>query len=117
MDQAQKPPGVQESKRLMLERIALVPGEAVLDVGCGPGTDVSDMEEQWLESVSIDAVQVFPHSALVELFLGSHLVELQTNGTLAAGRAREWWEYLQRADEHGTLLLSFTAFNVVGSKR
>jgi ubiquinone/menaquinone biosynthesis C-methylase UbiE len=45
MDEAQKPPAIQASKRLMLERIALAPGEAVLDVGCGPGTDVFDMVE------------------------------------------------------------------------
>jgi ubiquinone/menaquinone biosynthesis C-methylase UbiE len=43
MDEAQKPLAIQASKRLMLERIALAPGEAVLDVGCGPGTDVFEM--------------------------------------------------------------------------
>ena len=43
MDEAQKPPAIQASKRLMLERVALAPGAAVLDVGCGPGTDVFDM--------------------------------------------------------------------------
>jgi len=43
MDEAQKPAGIQASKRLMLERMALAPGEAVLEVGCGPGTDVFDM--------------------------------------------------------------------------
>ncbi len=45
MDEAQKPAGIQASKRIMLERIALVPGEAVLEVGCGPGTDVFDLVE------------------------------------------------------------------------
>ena len=45
MDEAQKPPAIQASKQLMLERIALAPGEAVLDVGCGPGTAVFDMVE------------------------------------------------------------------------
>ena len=40
MDEAQKPPAIQASKRLMLEKIALAPGAAVLDVGCGPGTDI-----------------------------------------------------------------------------
>jgi len=43
MDEAQKPLAIQASKRLMLERIAVAPGSAVLDVGCGPGTDVFDM--------------------------------------------------------------------------
>jgi ubiquinone/menaquinone biosynthesis C-methylase UbiE len=243
MDEAEKPRGIQESKRLMLERIALAPGEAVLDVGCGPGTDVFGMvglvgpagrvvgldasevmiaearrraeeldlpmtfevgevhalpfpdatfdvsraarllehlpaadpaltemvrvtrpggriavfdfdwdtmiidhrdkeatrtivlsysdsirngwigrqlprlfKEQRLQLVSIDTVQVFPHYALAELFLGGHLAALQTNGTLAASRAREWWEDLRQAEEQGTLLISFTAFIVVGSK-
>ena len=45
MDEAQKPAGIQASKRLMLERMALAPGEAVLEVGCGSGTDVFDMVE------------------------------------------------------------------------
>ncbi len=45
MDEAQKPAAIQASKRLMLERIAVVPGEAVLEAGCGPGTDVFDMVE------------------------------------------------------------------------
>jgi ubiquinone/menaquinone biosynthesis C-methylase UbiE len=243
MDEAQKPPAIQASKRLMLERIALAPGEAVLDVGCGPGTDVFDMvelvgpagrlvgldasevmiaearrrakelhvpitfevgevqalpfpdgtfdvcrterllehlpdaeraltemvrvtrpggrilvfdfdwdtmiidhpdkettrtivlsysdsirngwigrqlprlfKEQHLEVLSIDPVQVFVHYALAELFLGSHFAVLQTNGTLSAGRAQQWWEYLQHADEHGTLLISFTTFIIVGAK-
>jgi ubiquinone/menaquinone biosynthesis C-methylase UbiE len=244
MDEAQKPPAIQASKRLMLERIALAPGAAVLDVGCGPGTDVFDMvdlvgptgrlvgldasevmvaearrragkfdapitfevgearalpfpddtfdvcrserllehlpdpqraitemvrvtrpggrivafdfdwdtliidnpdkettrtfvlsysdsirngwigrqlprlfKEQRLERLSIDPVQVFLHYALAELAFGSHLGLLQTNGTLDAGTARQWWEYLQRADERGTLLISFTAFVVVGAKQ
>jgi ubiquinone/menaquinone biosynthesis C-methylase UbiE len=243
MDEAQKPPAIQMSKQLILERVALVPGEAVLDVGCGPGTDVFDMvelvgpsgrlvgldasevmiaearrrakalhapisfevgevqalpfpnatfdvcraerllehlpdaeraltemvrvtrpggrivvfdfdwdtliidhpdkgttrtivlsysdairngwigrqlprllKEQHLEVLSIDPVQVFVHYALAELFLGGHLALLQTNGTLSAHKARQWWEYLQRADERGTLLISFTAFIVVGAK-
>jgi hypothetical protein len=45
MDEAQKPPGIQASKRLMLERAALASGEAALDVGCGPGNDLFDMVE------------------------------------------------------------------------
>jgi len=57
--------------------------------------------------LSFDPVQVFVHFAMAELFLGSHL---------SAGRAQQWWEYLQHADEHGTLLISFTAFIIVGAK-
>jgi cyclopropane fatty-acyl-phospholipid synthase-like methyltransferase len=41
MDEAQKPAGIQASKRLMLKRMALRPGHRLLEVGCGPGTDVS----------------------------------------------------------------------------
>jgi cyclopropane fatty-acyl-phospholipid synthase-like methyltransferase len=40
MDEAQKPAGIRASKLLMLERMALSPGAAVLEVGCGPGTDL-----------------------------------------------------------------------------
>ncbi len=243
MDEAQKPAGIQASKRIMLERIALAPGEAVLEVGCGPGTDVFDMidlvgpsgrlvaldssevmiaearrranelqlpitfevgevqalpfpdgtfdvcraarlfehlpdpqralsemarvtrqggrivvfdfdwdtliidhpdkettrrvvlsysdsirngwigrqlprlfKEQHLKVLSIDPVQVFVHYALVELFLGSHLTLLQTNGTLSADGAQQWWQCLQDADKRGTLLVGFTAFVVVGTK-
>jgi ubiquinone/menaquinone biosynthesis C-methylase UbiE len=242
MDEAQKPPAIQASKRLMLERIALAPGEAVLGVGCGPGTDLFDMaelvgpagrlvgldasevmiaearrradelelpitfevgeaealpfpdgtfdvcraarllehlpeaasalteivrvtrpggrivlfdfdwdtliidhpdkettrtivrsysdsirngwigrqlprlfKEQHLEVLSIDPVQVFVHYAMAELFLGSHLALLQTGGTLSAGQAQQWWEYLQHADRQGTLLVSLTAFILVGA--
>jgi ubiquinone/menaquinone biosynthesis C-methylase UbiE len=74
-------------------------------------------KEQHLEMLSIDPVQVFVHYALAELFLGSHLVVLQTNGILSASKAQQWWEYLQHADEHGTLLISFTTFIIVGAKR
>ncbi|MGA8231742.1 MAG: methyltransferase domain-containing protein [Candidatus Acidiferrales bacterium] len=243
MDEAQKLPAFQASRRLMLERIALEPGAAVLDVGCGPGIDLFDMvelvgpagrlvgldaseamiaearrrakelrfpitfevgeaqalpfpdgtfdvsraqrvlehlpdagraltemvrvtgprgrivvfdidwdtliidhperettrtivrsysdsirngwigrqlprlfKERHLEILFTDPVQVFVHYAMAELFLGSHLAALQTNGTLSVGVARQWWEYLQHADEQGTLLISFTAFIVVGAK-
>ena len=74
-------------------------------------------KEQHLQVLSLDPVQVFMHNHLAELAFGSHLALLQTNGTLSAAKAREWWEYLQHADEHGTLLISFTAFVVVGAKR
>jgi ubiquinone/menaquinone biosynthesis C-methylase UbiE len=45
MDEAQKLAAIQASKRLMLEGIALAPGEEVLDVGCAPGTDLFEMVE------------------------------------------------------------------------
>jgi hypothetical protein len=61
-------------------------------------------------------VQVFVHYALAELYLGSHLTQLQADGTLSPGQAQQWWECLQRADDHGTLLISFTAFVIVGAK-
>jgi hypothetical protein len=38
------------------------------------------------------------------------------NGTLTPGKARQWWEHLQQAEQRGTLLISFTAFVVVGAK-
>lgn len=244
MDEAQKPAGIQASKQLMLDRAALASGEAVLDVGCGPGDDLFDLVEhvgpagrlvgldtsevmiaearrraeerglpitlevgeaaalpfaddtfdvcraarvlehladpsaaltevarvtrpggrivvfdfdwdtliidhpdkdatrtvvlsysdsiqngwigrqlprlfgeQRLEVLSIDPVQVFVHYALAELFLGSHLVALQTSGVLRSDQAEQWWESLRRSNEDGTLLISFTAFVVVGAKR
>jgi ubiquinone/menaquinone biosynthesis C-methylase UbiE len=244
MDEVQKPAGFQTGKRLMLERIALAPGEAVLDVGCGPGTDLFGMvdlvgatgrlvgldasavmiaearrrardlqvpvsfevgnvhelpfpdgmfdvcraarvlehlpnaeraltemvrvtrlggrilvfdidwdtliidhpdkettrtfilshsdsirngwigrqlprlfQEQHLEVRSLDAVQVFINYALAELAFGGHLANLQKNGTLSAGRAHQWWGYLQQAAEQGALLMSFTTFIIVGAKR
>lgn len=243
MDEAQKPAGIQASKRLMLKRMALTPGQAVLEVGCGPGTDIFDLAEiigpagrlvgidvsevmiaearrraserqlpitfevgqvqalpfpdatfdvrraarllehlpdagralaemvrvtrqggrvvvfdfdwdtliidhpdkdttrtiirtysdsiqngwigrqlprlfkqQHLEVLSFDPVQVFLHYALAELGFGSHLTQLQANGTLSPGQARQWWEYLQHADKHGTLLVSFTTFIIAGAK-
>jgi hypothetical protein len=51
-----------------------------------------------------------------ELFLGSHLAVLQANGTLSASKAQKWWEYLQYANEHGTLLISFSTFVIVGAR-
>jgi hypothetical protein len=68
-----------------------------------------------LELLSLDPVQVFPYYALAELFLGSHLTALQTSGTLPL-QARQWWEYVQHADERETPLISFTAFVIVGAK-
>jgi ubiquinone/menaquinone biosynthesis C-methylase UbiE len=244
MDEAQKPDAIQASKRLMVERAALISGEAGLDVGCGPVDDLCDMGERagpggrlvgldasevmiaearrraeqrslpvtfevgeatalpfldgtfdvcraarllehlpdpraalsemvrvtrpggrivvfdfdwdtliidhpekettrsvvltysdsiqngWigrqlprlfrerrLDLLSIDPLQVFVHYALAELFLGAHLVALQTDGALRPEQAQQWWEYLQRADADGTLLISFAAFVVVGAKR
>jgi ubiquinone/menaquinone biosynthesis C-methylase UbiE len=30
----------------MLERMSVAPGEAILEVGCGPGTDLFDLVER-----------------------------------------------------------------------
>jgi hypothetical protein len=57
------------------------------------------------------------HYALAELFLGGHLVSLQTSGALTPAEAQEWWEDLRRAEAAGTLLIAFTAFVVVGGAR
>lgn len=73
-------------------------------------------KEQGLTVLSTDPVQVFAHYALAELFLGSHLAQLQANRTLPPGQARQWWEYVQHADQRGILLISFTAFTVAGAK-
>ncbi len=73
-------------------------------------------KEQGLAVLSTDPVQVFAHYALAELFPGSHLAQLQANRTLPPGQARQWWEYVQHADQRGTLLISFTAFTVAGAK-
>src|SRR5262245_4250421 len=43
MDEAQKPAAIQTSKQIMLERMNVAPGEAILEVGCGPGTDLFDL--------------------------------------------------------------------------
>ena len=75
------------------------------------------VREQGLELLSIDPVQVSVHHALAELFLGSHLVALQTSGALGPDQARQWWEHLRRSDSAGTLLISFTAFIVVSTRR
>lgn len=242
MDEAQKPAGIQASKRLMLERMALKPGAAVLEVGCGPGTDLLDLVDvvgptgclvgidasdtmiaearrraadsrgnvtfevgdvqalpfpdgefdvcraarllehvpdiraalaemvrvirpggrvvvfdfdwdtltidhpdkattrtvvlsysdsirngwvgrqlprllsgQGLDVTSVDPVHVFVHYALAELFLGTHLAQLQESGVLAPDQARRWWQHLREADERGSLLIGFTAFVAVGT--
>jgi ubiquinone/menaquinone biosynthesis C-methylase UbiE len=73
-------------------------------------------KERHLQVLSIDPIQVFVHYELAELFLGSHLAQLQANGTLSPSSAQQWWEYLQQADRMGTLLISFTTFVIVGAK-
>jgi hypothetical protein len=35
---------------------------------------------------------------------------------LSPDSARQWWDYLRQADERGTLMISFTAFVIVGNK-
>ncbi|MHB8611011.1 MAG: hypothetical protein ACYDAL_01095 [Candidatus Dormibacteraceae bacterium] len=51
---------------------------------------------------------------MAELFLGSHLALLHANGALTANESRHWWDYLKKAEERGTLLISLTAFIVAG---
>jgi ubiquinone/menaquinone biosynthesis C-methylase UbiE len=46
MDEAQKPAAIRASKQLMVERGAIGTGDAVLDVGCGPGDDLLDLAER-----------------------------------------------------------------------
>ena len=243
MDEAQKPAGIQASKRIMLERMKVAPGDAILEVGCGPGTDLFDLvglvgpagrlvgldasevmiaearrraaalgvpivfdqgdaralpfddasfnvcraarvlehlpnaeqaltemmrvtrrdgrivvfdfdwdtlvidhpdkhttrtivlsyadsirngwigrqlprlfTEQHLDVRSFDPVQVFVHYSLAELFLGSHLTRLQADGILSPDRAGGWWDYLRQANQRGTLMITFTAFVIVGKK-
>jgi hypothetical protein len=50
-------------------------------------------------------------------FGGDDKGNVQLVGRAACFWARQWWEYLRRADERGTLLIGFTAFVVVGAKR
>jgi ubiquinone/menaquinone biosynthesis C-methylase UbiE len=45
MDETEKLPAIQASKRLIVERLALASGDAALDVGCGPGTYALDIAE------------------------------------------------------------------------
>jgi hypothetical protein len=63
-------------------------------------------KEHHLGVRSFDPVQVFVHYSLAELFLGSHLTRLQTNGILSPDSARGWWDYLRQADGRGTLMIT-----------
>jgi SAM-dependent methyltransferase len=74
-------------------------------------------KEAHLDVRSFDPIQVFVHYALAELFLGSHLTRLQANMILSPDSARTWWDYLREAADRGTLMISFTAFVIVGDKR
>ena len=65
--------------------------------------------------LSVDPVQVFVHFVLAGLAFGSHLGLLQTNGTFSAGMAKQWWQFLEHADEDGTSLIRFTVFAIVGA--
>ena len=243
MDEAQKPAGIARSKQVMLERMAVQPGQSVLEVGCGPGTDLFELaplvhpgghlagvdasevmiaearrraaelqlaiefdvgdvqslqfadstfdvcrasrllehlsdphpalkemvrvtrpggrvvvydfdwdtliidhpdksttrtiissyadsmrngwigrqlprlfREHLLEVRSFEPVQVFVQYAMAELFLGSHLTLLQTDGVLSPATAQGWWQHLRAAEANGTLLISFTSFVIVGTR-
>ena len=74
------------------------------------------LKQQHLDNVSIDATQIFVHWAMVEIFLGTHLSTLIKNETVSAEQATQWWEALRRANDEGTLLVSFTSFVVAGHK-
>jgi ubiquinone/menaquinone biosynthesis C-methylase UbiE len=71
--------------------------------------------EQCLEVRSFDPVQVFAHYAIVELFLGSHLTLSQTRGLLSPTTAQAGWQHLRSAEANGSLLISFTSFEIVGT--
>lgn len=45
MDEVQKAAGFQASKRVLLEAMALRPGQSALEVGCGPGSDLFDLAD------------------------------------------------------------------------
>jgi ubiquinone/menaquinone biosynthesis C-methylase UbiE len=45
LDGARLVPSVQQQKRIMLELLALQPGEKVLDIGCGTGDDIRDLAQ------------------------------------------------------------------------
>jgi ubiquinone/menaquinone biosynthesis C-methylase UbiE len=72
--------------------------------------------EHGLEVRSFDAVQVFVHYTMAELFLGSYLTLLQTRGLLSRRTAQAWWQHLRAAQANGTLLISFTSFVIVGTR-
>ena len=86
----------------------------VLEVGCGPGTDVFEMAHIVGTAgrlVGVDASEAMIAEAR------HRAGERQIAATFEVGDVEAlpfWWEYLQDADEHGTLLIGYTTFIVVG---
>jgi ubiquinone/menaquinone biosynthesis C-methylase UbiE len=72
--------------------------------------------EQRLRLHSVDAVHVWVHYHLAELFLGGHLALLQTQHKLTPSQAQAWWENVRGVGQEKGSRISFTAFVAAGIK-